>query len=82
VSDRAARVTRRAGERARHRAVLDAADPTVGGRAAHHVCVLEGCDAHGPSIELGPLVITLCRQHKAELDRRWSAASVTGSMQP
>ncbi len=74
MSDRAARAARRATERARHRAVLDAADPTVGGRAAHHVCVVPGCDIRSASVDLGPLVLTLCPEHKEELDQRWRVA--------
>jgi hypothetical protein len=71
VSSRSERAARRANERAHQRAAIDAVDPMAGGRAAHHVCLVKGCNQRGPSIRFGEIVITLCIQHKAEFDARW-----------
>jgi hypothetical protein len=71
VSSRSERAARRANERAHHRAAIDAVDPTAGGRAAHHVCLVNACHQRGPSIRYGEIVITLCARHKSEFDLSW-----------
>jgi hypothetical protein len=74
VSSRSQRAARRAAERAHHRAAIDAVDPTAGGRAAHHVCLVKGCTQRGPSIRYGDIVVTLCARHKADFDASWQVA--------
>jgi hypothetical protein len=74
VSSRADRAARRANERAHHRAAIDAVDPTAGGRAAHHVCLVKGCTQRGPSVRYGEIVITLCAAHKSDFDASWQVA--------
>jgi hypothetical protein len=74
MSSRSERAARRAKERAHHRAAIDAVDPSAGGRAAHHVCLVSACSQQGPSIRYGEIVITLCARHKSEFDMSWQVA--------
>jgi len=40
----------------------------MGGAAAHHRCLVEGCDKRGTSVAVDAVVLTFCSEHKMIFD--------------